>query len=177
MHNKGRGNAVDFIAVGSLIKNLRKKQGISQEELASGIISREHLSKVESGRHNLPKEKLDLIFNRLGHAAQAFFPYLLTDRDFEAYELRIRFNNAQAAYNTPEMERLVRLMEAHPSFNSPPLLGAAYYGRACSATRPPCACGTTRRIIPRQRRCWMRRLSSRYRDLMYNPSLTTYSGL
>ncbi|MCL2501346.1 MAG: helix-turn-helix domain-containing protein, partial [Defluviitaleaceae bacterium] len=107
---------MDFIAIGGLIRNLRKQQNIRQEELAAGIMTRENLSKIENGKQSVSKEKLDLLFNRLGSAAQVYFPYMLDEQDFEAHEMRITFSNAEAAFDTAGMECLIKAMEVHPSF-------------------------------------------------------------
>jgi len=136
---------MDFIAIGKMIRRLRKQQNISQEKLARGIMSRENLSLIERGQ-TVPKDKLDLLFNRLGQDAQRFFCYPLTNEEFEGYELRADFDNAMNARNTKKMIRLVRIMKAQKEF------GGGYTINTFCLQWQPCVCTRNPLIItPRKR--------------------------
>ncbi|HEX6594094.1 MAG TPA: helix-turn-helix domain-containing protein [Bacillota bacterium] len=52
--------------VGSYIKLQRVKQGMTQEELASGIVSMSYLSKIENQRTDASPEVINLLCTRLG---------------------------------------------------------------------------------------------------------------
>jgi transcriptional regulator with XRE-family HTH domain len=107
---------MDYAVVGKMIKHLRKEQRITQGDLCKGIMDRSNLSRIENGEQAVPKDKMDLLFNRLGHAARRFFTYMLTDEAFTAYELRTEFGNAQAAFDEGAMQRVIAEMERRPDF-------------------------------------------------------------
>ena len=108
---------MEFFHMGETIAYLREHEaGLSQEQLAHGIMDRGNLSKIESGKQAISKEKLDLLLNRLGYTTKRFFPYALTNKDFKAYTLRYQFNNAQAKRDTEAMEALIAEMESMPLF-------------------------------------------------------------
>ena len=68
--------ALNYISIGSYIRGLRKKQRITQSELADRIDrSVSYVSRIESGEKSLSLETLVLIANALNTSAD----YLLTD--------------------------------------------------------------------------------------------------
>ncbi|PPA70298.1 helix-turn-helix domain-containing protein [Jeotgalibacillus proteolyticus] len=52
--------------VGSIIKYYRTKKGITQTELAEGICSTSHLSKIETNMYTANEETLNMLLERLG---------------------------------------------------------------------------------------------------------------
>lgn len=56
---------MEAINLGNKLKTYRKKLGITQSELASGIISTSYLSKIENEMISAPTETLELLFSRL----------------------------------------------------------------------------------------------------------------
>lgn len=109
---------MNYAAIGKMLRLLREEQKISQTKLAEGIMSRENLSRIEMGEQKVSKDKLDLLFNRLGAVAKRFFAYPLTEEEYKAYELRAAFTNAQAKYDTAGMEALIIQMEQMPEFQT-----------------------------------------------------------
>ncbi|MCL2203430.1 MAG: helix-turn-helix transcriptional regulator [Defluviitaleaceae bacterium] len=107
---------MNYTALGKMIKQLRSQKKISQKKLAQGIMGHNNLSRIEKGQQSVSKEKLDMIFNRLGHVATRFFPYPLTEGEFAVYELRDAFNNAQAKSDVDKMASLIKDMEKLPEF-------------------------------------------------------------
>lgn len=62
--------ATDYIKLGQRIGYLRRKNGISQEELAEKVnLSRESISTIESGKTGIRVESLIEIANSLGVSA------------------------------------------------------------------------------------------------------------
>lgn len=60
--------------VGSRIKELRKREGISQEKLAfKAELDRTYIAGVESGKRNLSIKSLEKILNALGVSFEEFF--------------------------------------------------------------------------------------------------------
>lgn len=60
--------------VGSRIKELRKREGISQEKLAfKAELDRTYIAGVESGKRNLSIKSLEKILKALGVSFEEFF--------------------------------------------------------------------------------------------------------
>lgn len=60
--------------VGSRIKELRKREGISQEKLAfKAELDRTYIAGVESGKRNLSIKSLEKILKALGVSFEDFF--------------------------------------------------------------------------------------------------------
>ncbi|MCL2198735.1 MAG: helix-turn-helix transcriptional regulator [Defluviitaleaceae bacterium] len=81
---------MDFQINGGIIKMLREEQNISQTKLVEGIMSRENLSRFESGEQGIKKKHLDLIINRLGISSMQFFAYPITEGEFKVHNIRYR---------------------------------------------------------------------------------------
>jgi len=107
---------MDYLPLGLLIRRLRKLNGISQDKLAEGIMDRGNLARVERGQQNISKDKMDLLLNRLGTDSKRFFPYVLSDEEFENYELRSKLENYLVRRRLKDATKLIREMEAIPDF-------------------------------------------------------------
>ena len=67
-----------LIDVGSRIKSLRKKKGLTQTELAVLCgFDRTYLSRIEKGKQNLTLETLFLICEKLSISIKDFFDFNL----------------------------------------------------------------------------------------------------
>lgn len=66
-------------SIGEMIKGLRLRAGLSQEELAFPILERSHLSKIERGVTVPSKETLKLLFERLGHNPTFIADFLIDE--------------------------------------------------------------------------------------------------
>lgn len=71
-----------MIQMGKLLRQLRKQQGLTQEELGKGIISKPELSRVENGLREPDILVLDALFKRLG-ASLEYFELVVTNREYE----------------------------------------------------------------------------------------------
>ena len=78
---------LDYIALGYKIRQARDRKNMTQDKLAEGM-DRGNLARLENGQQNVSKDKMDLLLNRLGTVTKRFFPYVLSDRSFENYEMR-----------------------------------------------------------------------------------------
>jgi len=101
---------------GELIKLLRLQRGLSQERLAEGIIERSNLSKAERGKHELTKEKMDALLERLGHTSIRRIPYALNDEEHRIFTLRDKLDAYFTRHNLENVEKLVAEMEEIPAF-------------------------------------------------------------
>lgn len=71
-----------MVQVGKMLRQLRKQQGLTQEELGAGIISKPELSRVENGLREPDILVLDALFKRLG-ASLEYFELVVTNREYE----------------------------------------------------------------------------------------------
>ena len=71
--------------IGDMIKGLRIRAGLTQEQLAYPILERGHLSKIERGVTTPSKDILTILFERLGYSP-TFVMDLLIDNEAEQYE-------------------------------------------------------------------------------------------
>jgi len=108
---------MDYVAIGSMIKMLRKSKGITQEKLAEGIMSRESLVKLESGKP-VNKIILDKLITKLGYVTQRFFSVPVTEDEFRALELDRQYKIASRKYKTDEMEKIINEMKSLPKFET-----------------------------------------------------------
>jgi len=69
--------------LGTMIKKLRTQKGISQEELAYPIVSRETLSRIESGKVSPHTKSMKALLERLGYDPTELFQFFLTTDEAE----------------------------------------------------------------------------------------------
>ena len=100
-----------YYSVGIIIKQLRKKQEMSQEKLVEGIMTRENLSKIENGLQVVSKENLDAFLERLGYSSARFFPYALSDEEHIVFALREELDNHLARLDIDKASGLIATME------------------------------------------------------------------
>jgi len=108
--------AINYHQVGKTLKKLREQQELSQDKLSDGIMNRSNYAKLEQGTQTVSKGKLSLLLNRLGCAAQQFFPYPLTEAEFKVYSLRDHFDNCMARLDINGMRSILKEMEALSDF-------------------------------------------------------------
>jgi len=101
---------------GELIKMLRMQRGFSQNRLAEGIIDRSNLSKAERGKHELTKEKMDALLDRLGYSARRLISYALNNEEYRIFTLRDELDACLAHWNFERAEKLMAELEKMPAF-------------------------------------------------------------
>src|SRR4051794_39336537 len=85
--------------VGRRVRDLRRRRGLKQAELAAGRVSTAYVSRIESGQRRPERQVLDSLAERLGTTAD----YLLTGvgRD-ETAEARLKLRYAELALHSGE---------------------------------------------------------------------------
>ena len=72
MYGNESRESYDQLAVGNMIKKIRKNKGITLEELARGICSTGKMSNIENGATTVDKETLNLFAEKLGVTVKQF---------------------------------------------------------------------------------------------------------
>ena len=74
MNTKGKANSVDQ-HVGSMVRQIRKKKGLSQEALAEHLgITFQQIQKYENGKNRIAAGRLHTMSKVLKTPVQRFFP-------------------------------------------------------------------------------------------------------
>ena len=118
--NAIKGTDMEYVYPGLIIKLLREQQGMSQEQLAAGIMDRAHLSRVENGYYNLTKDALDAIFNKLGLASKRFFPFAISDAEHHAFLVRDEFMVCMENLDVKKAFDILQYMSSNPVFQKGP---------------------------------------------------------
>lgn len=71
-----------MIQMGKLIRQMRKQQGMTQERLGSGILSKSVLSRVENGAREPDVFALNALFHRMG-ASLEYFEIVVSSWEYE----------------------------------------------------------------------------------------------
>jgi len=92
--------------IGTMIKKLRTQKGISQEELAYPFISRETLSRIESGKVMPHTKTMMSLFERLGYDPTEMLQFFLTsdEADIKRIEDELYKLTAIVKRNKPEID-------------------------------------------------------------------------
>lgn len=107
-----------MVKAGEMIKNLREQAGLTQEQLADGIMDRTNLARLELGIQAVSKTKIENLLNRLGQSSERFFSYALTNEEFELYDLRERLDEYIGRNETENAEKLLAQIEQLPAFQT-----------------------------------------------------------
>jgi transcriptional regulator with XRE-family HTH domain len=107
-----------YSKIGILIATLRTDRGLSQEELAQGVMSRKSLNRFENGKQEIPAYKLDALLQRLGHTMQSAKPHMLMmgGREYKIHTMRDKVENCLAHFDHDGAELLIKKMEQMPAF-------------------------------------------------------------
>lgn len=76
-----------YYQIGEFTKKMRIQAGLTQEQLADGILTVHNLSRIENGHQFPNKSTLDALMQRLGLNAERYFSTFLEADSFEAFEL------------------------------------------------------------------------------------------
>ncbi|WP_433744899.1 helix-turn-helix domain-containing protein [Falsibacillus pallidus] len=107
---------MDFFAIGSKIKELRKLIGLSQEELADGICTQAQISKIEKGDVYPYASTLYLISQKLGLDVNYFFDIGMTPRVDYVQEVARILNNYRRDHKYDQILDLIKTEEKNPLF-------------------------------------------------------------
>ena len=101
---------------GRKLAQLREQKGLSQEELSLGIMSRENLSLIETGKRNPTTQNVFALFERLGYTPDQFMSQIPNLKEINAIVLREMFRDAQAYNDKETMIRVLEEMEKSADF-------------------------------------------------------------
>ena len=101
---------------GKVIKNLRDALGMTQQELAEGITTRETLSRNERGNHAPSPYTIAFLFERLGVNPHFTGTYYLTKEWRQTHELVERLDTHLSYGRMEEARQLLSLLEANKAF-------------------------------------------------------------
>jgi len=87
-----RGEPVDCDSLGSMIRALRKRAGLSLEQLCNGICSKPTLLRIEKDESHCSVFTLEALMQRLGRDISLYKNFFLSKEDFLVFQLRDRIN-------------------------------------------------------------------------------------
>ncbi len=105
-------------SIGDKIKNLRKKKGMSQEDLCKDICSQSEISRIESNKINPSSYILQQIAKRFGVSIDYFNHTSNTNRDDYKEEVKKILERNRRDRNYNEIERIIKQEENSPAINS-----------------------------------------------------------
>lgn len=92
--------------LGAMIKGLREKRGLSQEELCMGLCGKRELSRIELGERIPDVFFLDRILSRMGRSIDKL-EFILSEEEYRFYELRAELEDALEQENRRLAEELL----------------------------------------------------------------------
>lgn len=111
---------MEYLQTGQMIRELRKRKGLSQEQLCEGLCEPPTMSKIEKGRQYPNKKLLDALLVRLHECAELQVPLSPSDferaqierevisrvsnHDYELLELAERYRNCASSMNKHEQQ-------------------------------------------------------------------------
>ncbi|MBP5158287.1 MAG: helix-turn-helix transcriptional regulator [Treponema sp.] len=107
---------MEYIKAGQFIRELRKRKGMSQEELCMGLCEPPTMSKIEKGRQYPNKKLLDALLVRLQEQAELQVP--LSAVDFERAQIEREAVSRIANREYDIMELAARYRECSPMMNN-----------------------------------------------------------
>jgi len=111
------GSILAYYLIGKLVRQLRKQRGMTQEELADGILSRTNLSRLENGEQLPHKDKLDVLLQRLGLNSHEAYSHYLSVKEFDFSVKCDDILSLIANNKNEEAETLIDELSAFPEFN------------------------------------------------------------
>lgn len=93
--------------IGNFIRMKRKELGISQEELADGIVSVASLSRIENGTRIPHKENLQAILQRLGYS-DSVVNHVSENEDLRLYLMKYELRQAYIQNDYEKSEQLLK---------------------------------------------------------------------
>ncbi|WP_158598313.1 helix-turn-helix domain-containing protein [Falsibacillus albus] len=105
--------------IGEKIKLFRKKIGLTQKELAAGIISQAQMSNIEKGEVIPLSTTLYEISNRLGVDVNLFYEFAYNDQYQYLSEVKTRIRKAIRKRDYKKVSFIVKEVLDNPSFSNP----------------------------------------------------------
>lgn len=101
----------EFLISNELIRELRRAEHMSQEELIADICTRETLSRIESGKRDPSRKKLEQFMGRLKVDPDYYSGFLFTS-DYQLLEKARNFNRNWFAADTEKAHEILDELEA-----------------------------------------------------------------
>lgn len=99
-----------------LIKQLRKNNNLSQEQLSEGICTKDTLSRIERGLRRPDWYIFERLMQRLGEDPQKYFTDIATKKDKEILDVRDKLKYLLRDKNIDEAETLIEELNNNKSF-------------------------------------------------------------
>jgi transcriptional regulator with XRE-family HTH domain len=123
--------SIDAGLLGSRVKGARLRAGLTQGQLAQGLVSAAYVSRIESGQRRPDPALLERLADRLGTDADELLSGVASS---VVNELRVRLDHAQLALATGDastaLSQIVQLLEDPAIAELPELRREAAYARA-----------------------------------------------
>lgn len=100
-----------YYSIGHLVAEMRRRRGVSQEELAAGICSVSTVSKIENGIQTPSRKVCEGLLQRLGVSAQSYGLYI-GDTDLRKSEIEEQIMRSLASGRYEEAEVLLQQYES-----------------------------------------------------------------
>ena len=104
--------------IGDKIKNLRKKKGMSQEDLCKNICSQSEISRIENNKINPSSYILQQIAKRFGVSIDYFNHTSNSNRDDYKEEVKKQLERNRRSRNYLEIERIIKQEANSPAINN-----------------------------------------------------------
>ena len=105
-----------FSSISKMFKVLREQQGISQDDLADGFVSRSTISRIERGVHMPSRVVIEHCLSKLGATINDYYLYSVDDMEYKTYLLREELSNYIGKGLYDRALTLVNSMEAQAAF-------------------------------------------------------------
>lgn len=107
---------MDSFKIGDVIRKLRIKQDITQEQLSEGICSVSKLSKIENNIQIPTKVNFDAFMQRLGRPGEFHYTFV-SEHDFKIQELRFHISENTSLRNYDKAFQLIGILEQEKEAN------------------------------------------------------------
>lgn len=101
-----------------MLYNLREKAGISQKNLARGILSVTELSRVESGNRRIDRLHMEALFQRVGKSLNEI-ELAVSMEEYKLLKLRYELLNQLSIGNTADAEDIIKEYASYIDINKP----------------------------------------------------------
>ncbi len=110
------GNTL-FVSFGEVLRYFRQKDGISQEQLANNVCSREYISLIEKGKKIPTLYMVDAFSKKMGINLFDAYALIIDHNDFDTHLKIQELNNAINSHDTSRLLQLADEYSALPGFS------------------------------------------------------------
>jgi len=107
---------METYGLGDFLRSLRESKGMTQADLAFGIMDQASLSKIENG-HAIPsKRKLVRLLEKLGHSLDSVPKFLLSTVEIEIQKITDELDRVLVERNTIRADELIEELDSKKNF-------------------------------------------------------------